>query len=169
MERMVSRTDLYLTAGQLVDLTRWYAGEVSSGAYPFIDYDANQRWHQRIYRDRRMDVWLISWLPTQGTELHDHGGSSGAFTVLSGRLREDVVRNGRTHEHDHTAGSAVGFGARYVHDVRNTSEAPAVSVHAYSPPLRIMNYYDLAGGRLEPIASVLTEDPEPTVRIRRVS
>jgi hypothetical protein len=32
-----------------------------------------------------------------------------------------------------------------------------------------MNYYDLSDGRLEPIASVATEDPEPVVEIRRAS
>jgi tellurite resistance-related uncharacterized protein len=166
---VVTQADLYFSARQLVDLTRYYADEVTSGAYPFVDFDADERWHQRIYRDRRMDVWLISWLPSQGTELHDHGGSSGAFSVLSGRLREAVVTGGRAREHERTSGQAVGFGPRYVHDVRNMSDAPAVSVHAYSPPLKIMNYYDLADGRLEPIASVVTDDPEPAIEIRRAS
>ncbi len=55
----------------------------------------------------------------------------------------------------------MAFGAHYVHDVRNISDAPAVSVHAYSPPLTTMTYYDLEDGRLEPIASIATEDPEP--------
>ena len=165
----MSRADLYLSPMQLMDLTRFYADEVGSGAYPFVDFDPAERWHQRIYRDRRMDVWLISWLPTQGTELHDHGGSAGAFTVLTGRLHEAVVAGGSTRENERRSGETVGFGPRYVHDVRNMSEAPAVSVHAYSPPLKIMNYYDLADGGLEPIASVVTEDPEPAVEIRRAS
>jgi len=33
-----------------------------------------------------------------------------------------------------------------VHDVRNLSVAPAVSVHAYSKPLTSMTCYDLADG-----------------------
>jgi hypothetical protein len=32
--------------------------------------------------------------------------------------------------------------------VRNTSEAVAVSVHAYSPPLKEMTRYDLTGAGL---------------------
>lgn len=165
----MSRADLFLSPVQLMDLTRFYADEVSSGAYPFIDFDPTERWHQRVYRDQRMDVWLISWLPTQSTELHDHGGAAGAFTVLSGQLREVVVTGDRVREHDRRAGEAVGFGARYVHDVRNVFDAPAISVHAYSPPLKLMNFYDFEAGRLEPIATIATDDPEPAVEIRRAS
>lgn len=148
---------------ELIELTRFFAGEVADGKYPYIDYDADDRWHQRVYRDLRVDVWLISWLPSQGTQLHDHGGSSGAFTVLSGTLSEAVLRGDELADRDHAAGSSVGFGSRYVHDVRNLSERPAVSVHAYSAPLTSMTYYDLADGVLSPIASLDTDDPEPAL------
>jgi hypothetical protein len=157
-----SRANLFLDPGQLIELTRFWCDEVAAGSYPYVDYNADERWHQRLYRDRRMDVWLISWLPEQGTQLHDHGGSAGSFTVLSGVLAESVVSNGRSRDLHRAAGDSVGFGERYVHDVRNTSDAPAVSVHAYSPPLTTMTYYDLADGKLEPIASLATEDPEPS-------
>jgi hypothetical protein len=53
--------------------------------------------------------------------------------------------------------------------VRNLSDAPAVSVHAYSPPLTTMTYYDLADGRLETIASLATEDPEPAFHVEQAS
>ena len=122
-----------LNAIQLVEFTRFVASEVRSGRYPFVRFDEQARWHQRIYRDRRVDVWLISWLPDQGTQLHDHGGSSGSFSVISGTLSEAVyVRTGRDagrlREREHEAGRSVGFDGRYVHDVRNLSGAPAVAL-----------------------------------------
>lgn len=160
---------MFLAAPDLIDLARWYADEVWRGAYPFIDFDPEQRWHQRVYRDRRMDVWLISWLPCQGTELHDHGGSSGAFSVLAGVLTEAVVSGGVVRDRPRRTGDSVGFGPHYVHDVRNLSDSPAVSVHAYSPPLTSMTYYDLAGGRLAPVLSVATDDPEPAADVRCAS
>lgn len=40
------------------------------------------------------------------------------------------------------------FGTEYAHDVHNVSQAPAVSIHASSPPLREMNEYELDDGRL---------------------
>jgi hypothetical protein len=149
-----------LTPLELVEYTRFLAAEVASGRYPYIDYNAEHRWHQRIYRDRRVDVWLISWLPTQGTQLHDHGGSAGAFTVVSGELSEAVFAGRGLRERAHRAGRSIGFDGRYVHDVRNTSGAPAVSVHAYSHPLTSMNYYDIQDGDLVHLATQQTDDPE---------
>jgi hypothetical protein len=146
---------------QLIDFTRFYTDEVRSGQYPFVDFDPDERWHRRIYRDRRLDIWLISWLPSQGTQLHDHGGSAGAFTVISGELTETVHLNGELHDYVHRAGTSVGFSPAYVHDVRNLSGQPAISVHAYSRPLTSMNYYDLDDGVLTRLATVATEDPEP--------
>jgi predicted metal-dependent enzyme (double-stranded beta helix superfamily) len=154
-----------------VDYTRFVADEVSAGRYPFVEYDADERWHQRLYRDQRVDLWLISWLPAQGTQLHDHGGSSGAFTVLSGELSEAIyqptLRGGESlPEHRRTTRASVGFGRRYVHDVRNLSDAPAVSVHAYSPPLTRMTFYDVDdAGRLQTLASLATDDPEPSIQV----
>ena len=170
----MSRTALFFDPITLVDFSRFFADEVRSGKYPFIDYDADRRWHQRIYRDQRMDVWLISWLPTQGTQLHNHGGSSGAFTVLSGRLTETVAslnRRGAVKLRDatHEAGASVGFGPRYVHDVRNMSDEPAVSLHVYSAPLSSMTYYDVVDGVLTSMVTLDTDDPETDVEINATS
>src|SRR5258707_8277105 len=41
------------------------------------------RWFTRIHGDDELDVWLISWVPGHATELHDHGGSLGALSVVS--------------------------------------------------------------------------------------
>jgi mannose-6-phosphate isomerase-like protein (cupin superfamily) len=153
----------------LIDFTRLYAAEVAAGQFPYIEYDERERWHQRIYRDRRVDVWLISWMPSQGTSLHDHGGSSGAFSVVEGELTEtvDATAVGARHpdrqplrEITRATGDTVGFGPSYIHDVRNVGTAPAVSVHAYSPPLTSMTYYDLDDRALRPIVTVQTDDPE---------
>jgi hypothetical protein len=53
--------------------------------------------------------------------------------------------------------------------VCNHAGEPAVSVHAYSPPLTTMTFYDLVDGRLETIASLSTDDPEPALDSRRAS
>jgi predicted metal-dependent enzyme (double-stranded beta helix superfamily) len=155
-----------LTPIQLVEHVRWFGDEVRAGRYPYVRYDAQNRWHQRLYLDPRLDIWLISWLPSQGTQLHDHGGSAGAFEVLDGRLDEAVYRRdparGSLTDYQRSAGTAIGFGPRYVHDVRNLGDQPAVSVHAYSPPLTSMNFYDVnADGSLDRLATVATDDPEP--------
>ena len=61
-----------------------------------LEFSAQRRWWTRLIADPAVDVWLLSWLTEQGTELHDHGSSSAAFTVVRGRLSE--VRPRRTGE-----------------------------------------------------------------------
>lgn len=145
----------------LADLTQRYAREVREGLHD-VHTAEGERWHVRLYADASVDVWLISWLTEQGTELHDHGGSAGAFTVVDGTLTESVWSSGggRTIDLVRTAGDTVIFGEHYVHDVFNALEPTAVSVHAYSPPLRLMHYYDVGDGALVPRGSCWTEDPE---------
>jgi predicted metal-dependent enzyme (double-stranded beta helix superfamily) len=106
------------------------------------------RWYERIHLDDSHEVWVISWLPGQGTGFHDHGGSAGAFAVVWGTLVERRVVGatitGQVLAKPVGAGGARAFGPRYIHDVGNANASSvAVSVHAYSPPLPAMTRYDL--------------------------
>ncbi len=129
------------------------ADSVLSGHYdhllPPTGVPADERWFSRIHGDEELDIWLISWVPGHATELHDHGGSLGALTLLSGSLDEfrwegDQLRCRRLH-----AGDQAGFPLGWVHDVVwapppvAAPAGPTLSVHAYSPPLTAMSYYDV--------------------------
>jgi predicted metal-dependent enzyme (double-stranded beta helix superfamily) len=115
-----------------------------------VRFDPNQRWYHRLADGGEHEVWLLSWLPGQQTGFHDHGRSAGAFTVALGALCERAAPGRRPQP----AGTRLGpgasrsFGPRYVHDVMNTSARPAVSVHAYSPPLAGMSRYELTDSGL---------------------
>jgi rhodanese-related sulfurtransferase/mannose-6-phosphate isomerase-like protein (cupin superfamily) len=108
---------------------------------------ADRRWYERLYHGLDHDIWVISWLPGQSTGFHDHGTSSGALVVATGTL-EERRPGGQTRVI--YSGKPIAFGSDYAHDVRNVSLAPAVSIHAYSPPLTEMNEYELDDGRLVP-------------------
>lgn len=163
-----------LSSAELRDVVQSYADDVRRGAY-VAHFGTDERWHRRIHADADVDVWLISWTAEQGTELHDHGGSQGAFTVVEGALHEEVWSGvdpgspGGLVDHLRTEGETVAFGPDYVHDVRNRDGAPAVSVHAYSPPIRLMHYYDAAGPSLLRWASSWTDDPEAPAPAREPS
>lgn len=152
-----------LTLDELAATTRRFAEEVRAGCHE-VRADPSQRWHVRIHADEQVDVWLISWTPSQSTELHDHGDSAGAFTVVEGELTESVWAGqraaGTLADLIRREGETVVFGTRYVHDVLNRAAGTAVSVHAYSPPLSVMHYYDVDGPRLVRRASSWTDDPE---------
>jgi len=160
-----------LTTAQLAEWTTSVAADVRAGRYD-VRSDAEERWHVRLHCDAQVDVWLISWTTDQGTQLHDHGGSEGAFTVVEGELEELTWSpgGGVLRESTRVTGETVVFGERYVHDVRNVQAGTAVSVHAYSPPLSLMNYYDTDGDSLVRLASVWTDDPEePAPALREAS
>jgi rhodanese-related sulfurtransferase len=104
----------------------------------------------------------------QSTGFHDHGASSGAFVVATGILEE--YRPGERTRVIHP-GKPRAFGPDYAHDVRNVSLAPAISIHAYSPPLSEMNEYELDGSQLVPrertAGKAETVDQESRVQKRK--
>ncbi|WP_158890228.1 cysteine dioxygenase [Amycolatopsis anabasis] len=113
-----------------------------------LRYDPDQRFSALIDTDGEQETWLMSWLPGQETDLHDHASSTGAFTVVSGLLRETVARrapDGRavTELHSLTTGQSRVFGPGYVHQVRNEGPDPAISVHVYRTGGRAMRPYHL--------------------------
>jgi rhodanese-related sulfurtransferase/predicted metal-dependent enzyme (double-stranded beta helix superfamily) len=116
-----------------------------------------ERWYERLERREDYEVWAISWLPGQATGFHDHGGSAGAFAVAFGTLEEH--RHG-VQANTVSQGQVRAFGPHDVHDVRNVSTAPAISIHAYSPPLSIMHRYELADAGLIPRGTVFEDDEQ---------
>lgn len=124
------------TPSQLRDLTGTLAREHADALRALARYTEPQRWWARLALTAGVEVWLLSWLPGQGTEPHDHGGAAGSFTVLDGDVLEEHrypgAAVGRRTWH---AGQGIGFGGDRAHQVRNVGADPAVTVHAYSPPL----------------------------------
>ena len=146
----------------LSELTRSVAEQVRTGAHDVV-LDPQQRWYRRLYADPFVDVWLISWAVEQATELHDHAGSLGALTVVSGELREQrwVPAERALRTRRLRAGKGATFALGHVHDVVNSEPRHAVSVHAYSPPLSAMSYYAVdAAGDLRRTSTVLTTGGE---------
>ena len=107
----------------------------------------DHRWYERLYQGPDHDIWVISWMPGQSTGFHDHGASAGAFVLATGVLEEHRPGEPATMI---LPGQPRAFGPDFAHDVRNVSLAPAVSIHAYSPPLTEMNEYELEGSDLVP-------------------
>ena len=130
-----------LDADELVEMAGTLAG-VTEPWQVRPDHDPTERCYEQILATDVYEVWVIYW-PTGGAlDLHDHGGSAGAFAVVAGRLDEAHLEHGRMVERQLVPGESVGFSARHVHAVANRSSEPATSVHVYSPPLGPMGFYE---------------------------
>jgi quercetin dioxygenase-like cupin family protein len=107
-----------------------------------ISHDPDQRIYEELIRDESVSVWLICWSEDQDTGFHDHDISSGAVAVVSGAVREERLTVG-----GEPAGRVVGEGESFtfnafdIHRVLHDGDEPAVTIHAYSPPLWRMGAY----------------------------
>jgi mannose-6-phosphate isomerase-like protein (cupin superfamily) len=104
--------------------------------------DKPERHFEQLWRDADVDVWVISWANGNDTGFHDHDVSSGAVAVVEGEVIEErLALGGVPRELRHRAGEAFDFDASHVHRMRQDSHVPAVTIHAYSPPLWRMGSY----------------------------
>jgi cysteine dioxygenase type I len=161
-----------LRLADLLHITDETSDAVLRGSYDHLvppgGVPTDDRWFIRLHGDDEVDVWLISWAPGHRTELHDHGGSLGALTLLSGSLDEFRWDGQRLRRRRLKDGDQAGFPLGWVHDVvwaPTPSLAPiggqTLSVHAYSPPLTVMSYYEITEQQtLRRKRTELTDQPE---------
>ena len=125
--------------------------------------DVVERSWQLVARTPDFDAWLIVWPAGGRVELHDHGTSRGALSVLSGTLVETVPHRdewGRLDllRCDLQTGVTLRFDQGHVHDVLNEGPEPAISLHVYSPALTSMTHFDLVGDQLAAREVSFTDD-----------
>jgi predicted metal-dependent enzyme (double-stranded beta helix superfamily) len=109
---------------------------------PLVCHGTPERHFEQLWRDDHVDVWVITWTNGNDTGFHDHDVSSGAIAVVEGEIIEErLALGGPPRVLPHAAGETFDFDASHVHRMRQESDAPAVSIHAYSPPLWRMGTY----------------------------
>jgi predicted metal-dependent enzyme (double-stranded beta helix superfamily) len=112
---------------------------------PLVHADPQQRRYELVYEDDRMDAWILSWMPGQGTGFHDHYISSVGLCVASGAVREDLMVYGAEPQtRELRPGDSRQGGPGYIHRVSHHDGLPAVTVHVYSPRLDWVGQYRLA-------------------------
>ena len=109
---------------------------------PLVRVDSEHRRYELIYEDERMDAWVLSWMPGQGTGFHDHYVSSVGVCVAAGAVREARLRFDAEHVEARLApGATFNGGPGYIHRVRHAEGEPAVTIHVYSPRLDWVGQY----------------------------
>jgi mannose-6-phosphate isomerase-like protein (cupin superfamily) len=125
-----------------------------------VRHDPGGRVYELIHDDEHVNAWLICWSEDQDTGFHDHDTSAAAIAVIEGHVREDRLRLAATPE-----SRVVGPGATLtmpptaIHRVLHAGGPPAVTIHAYSPPLtRTGAYWVAPTGELQRIAQSFEEE-----------
>jgi mannose-6-phosphate isomerase-like protein (cupin superfamily) len=107
-----------------------------------------------------VNAWVICWSDDQDTGFHDHDDSAAAILVIEGHVREERLRLGAT-----PGARVIGPGMTLfvppsaIHRVLHAGSAPAVTIHAYSPPLRRTGGYRVGPrGELERAAQAYEQE-----------
>ncbi|HVW18790.1 MAG TPA: cysteine dioxygenase family protein [Solirubrobacteraceae bacterium] len=131
----------HLDVDGLRRLARSIAGDPARWRH-LVDHDPDRRTYALVCDGDAATVWLLCWSPGHDTGFHDHDGSAGAVAVAEGQVREDrLTLGGEPRGRVVGAGEGFDFGPADIHRVRHAGAAPAVTIHAYSPPLRAMGAY----------------------------
>jgi hypothetical protein len=118
------------------------------------------RVYEEIWSDDHVNAWVICWADDSDTGFHDHDTSTAGIVVLAGTLREErLALSGPPVARRFGAGSSFHLPASAIHRVRHAGGPPALTVHAYSPPLRRQGVYRVAAdGALERDSTPYTEE-----------
>jgi mannose-6-phosphate isomerase-like protein (cupin superfamily) len=116
-----------------------------------IRHAEDLRVYEQIWDDDEVNAWVICWSHDQDTGFHDHDESAAAITVVSGRVREDRLTLGSApRSRVFGPGTTFTVPPVAIHRVLHAGGGPAVTIHAYSPPLRRTGAYRIGrGGELE--------------------
>jgi hypothetical protein len=107
-----------------------------------VRHDADERMYEQIWDDEDVNAWVICWSEGHDTGFHDHDESAASIAVVEGEIREERLRlAGLPDARAIGPGATVHVSATAIHRVRHAGGPPAVTIHAYSPPLRRTGAY----------------------------
>lgn len=135
-----------LSLSELERFTARLAAEPERWAH-LVRHDDDLRVYEVIWDDAEVNAWLICWSEDQDTGFHDHDVSVAGIAVISGRVREDrITVGGGTRSQELGPGQTFTVPADAIHRVLHAGTGPAVTIHAYSPPLRRTGAYRVGDG-----------------------
>ena len=129
--------------------------------------DDDARVYETIWCDERVNAWAICWSEDSDTGFHDHDDSAAGIVVIEGTVIEErLALAGPPVARRFGAGQSFHLSPSAIHRVRHAGGAPALTIHAYSPPLRRQGVYRTGpDGALERDATPYTEELRASPRL----
>lgn len=116
-----------------------------------VRHSPAERTYQQLWDDEELNAWLICWSREHDTGFHDHERSAAVIEVIDGYVREERLRLlAEPISQVFAAGARVYVPPAAIHRVQHWGPRPAITIHAYSPPLRTTGAYRIGPhGELE--------------------
>lgn len=115
-----------------------------------ITFSPERYTRNRVFRNEFIELLAIGWMPKQQSLIHDHDGSLGVVRVFQGVITE--TRYAMSEEAGLRIAEVAVAGSPTIasviepdiHKLANTSNVEyGVTIHAYAPPLKGLNIYEL--------------------------
>jgi quercetin dioxygenase-like cupin family protein len=134
----------YLSAAELRDLVEELRADPDRWRH-LVRHEADHRVYVPLREDEQVVAWVICWSEEQDTGFHDHDGSAAAIAVVEGEIVEErLAIGGPPRAATYGPGDSFALAPSAIHRVLHAGAVPAVTIHAYSPPLRRMGAYAIA-------------------------
>ena len=130
-----------------------------------VRHDPDERVYRELLIDDHVGIYLICWMPGHDTGFHDHDVSSAAISVAYGQVRDERLAVGAEPSACLLGpGDVVDVPPEDIHRVTHAGTLPAVTIHAYSPPLRRMGAYEISpAGQLRRYSTAHDEELKPVL------
>jgi len=152
-----------IAPGELLDaacLERFAVALAAASGWQLPERPVHERAYALIWADQHVNAWAIRWSDDADTGFHDHDGSAAGIVVVEGAVVEERLSlDGPPIARRFGAGQSFRMPSTAIHRVRHGGGAPALTVHAYSPPLSVQGVYRVGhGGALERDTVPYTEE-----------
>ena len=131
-----------LAVAELRDTLLAHAADADAWRH-LVRHEAEERTYALLHRGEEVEVYVVCWMPGHDTGFHDHDASAAAITVVDGAVNEERLALTGAVETRLEAGDVVTIAREAIHRVRHTGDGPAVTLHAYSPPLDRVGTYEV--------------------------
>lgn len=89
-----------------------------------------------VIRTDQLEMLVVCWMPGQHTAVHGHGPTDGVVVMQEGCMQNTTfLPNGKQITQVFEAGDIIHTPVGTQHRMANTSDAPAMTLHIYAPPL----------------------------------
>ena len=125
---------------------------------PLVAQDPTKVHWERVAVPEDIEAFVVTWPTFTDTRLHSHDGATSAFVPVRGVVTEirpdDRLRLVPRKFVPGVTGVLDGYD---VHELQNEHASVAVSIHAFSPRLRSVTWWERQGDAFVPSASMAVD------------